>query len=145
MAALPGLNLRGGIYQLRTTIPIALRTRFGRDRIRKSLGTSDRPEAELLATIERARLLALFAAAKKTSGDVTTISEQTRKVLEPLQGILIPAEANTGVTGSTYTSANASPLPLPLQPPRKRLPWALKQAQPCSQRCPRSVSCTSAG
>lgn len=65
MATLTGLHQRAGVFQLCIVIPTDLRQRFGRSRFRKSLGTSDRSEAELLGTAERPRLLALFAVAKK--------------------------------------------------------------------------------
>lgn len=65
MARVTGLTLRGGVYQLRTTIPTDLRDRFGRSCIRQSLRTSDRQQAELLGSAERTRLLALFNAARK--------------------------------------------------------------------------------
>lgn len=65
MARVTGLTLRGGVYQLRTTIPTDLRDRFGRSCIRKSLGTSDRQQAELKGSAERTRLLALFNAARQ--------------------------------------------------------------------------------
>lgn len=115
MAEVPGLNLRGGIYQLRTTIPTDLRVRFGCACIRKSLNTSDRSEAELVGSVERARLLALFAAARKSSSSLPNLSAQTRKVLEPLQGIVVPAGAEpsdspqTGVNASVQAIASASP------------------------------------
>ncbi|WP_371747602.1 DUF6538 domain-containing protein [Diaphorobacter sp. HDW4B] len=96
MTTLTGLHLRAGIYQLYVVIPTDLQARFGRWRFRKSLGTSNRKEAELRGTVERARLLALFASAKNTPGTLPALSAQTQKVLEPLQGILIPAEANAG-------------------------------------------------
>ena len=101
MAALPGLHLRGGVYQLRTTIPIALRARFGRDCIRKSLKTSDRAEAELMGSIERARMLALFASARQ--GDAgqdpkPQFTQALQKVLEPLQGIALPVAAQSHET-----------------------------------------------
>lgn len=106
MAEVPGLNLRGGVYQLRTTIPTDLRARFGRDCIRKSLNTSDRAEAELMGSVERARLLALFATARKSSAPLPKLSAQTQKVLEPLQGILVPAGPES--SNSPQTGANAS-------------------------------------
>lgn len=95
MASLTGLHQRAGIYHLRVLIPTNLRARFGRSCFRKSLGTSNKSEAELLGTIERARLLALFAAAKKTQEPLPTLSEQAQRVLEPLQGIAVPAPATT--------------------------------------------------
>jgi integrase len=60
MAKLPGLTLRGGVYQLRVMVPLNLRPHYGRDRIRETLGTSDYREACLKATIRRAELLSEF-------------------------------------------------------------------------------------
>lgn len=90
MPRLTRLHQRAGIFQLRIVVPKALQARFGGRLVRKSLRTSDRPEAELLATVERARLLALFATTKKSSDCLQHLSTQTQKVLEPLQGILAP-------------------------------------------------------
>ena len=106
MAKVTGLKLRGGVYQLRTTVPKDLQARFGRECIRKSLGTSDRSQAELLGTVERARLLALFNAAKNSSGTLPALSEQAQKVLAPLDGIELPEQP----TKATPTSQAAPPL-----------------------------------
>lgn len=91
MAKVTGLKLRGGVYQLRTTVPKDLQARFGRECIRKSLGTSDRPQAELLGSIERARLLALFNTAKQSPAPLSNLSEQAQMALAPLQGIILPS------------------------------------------------------
>ena len=119
MAEVPGLNLRGGVYQLRTTIPTDLRARFGCDCIRKTLNTSDRSEAELLGSVERARLLALFATARKSSGDVPHLSAQVQRVLEPLQGIQLPAEVNTDLRGEAQAGAGTSPKATPASAAKK--------------------------
>lgn len=117
MATLPGLNLRGGVYQLRTTIPTDLRARFGRACIRKSLNTSDRSEAELLGTVERARLLALFAAAKKTQGTLPTLSAAVQKVLEPLEGIALPMHPGIGTAETSQPGTTAKPQATSLNEP----------------------------
>ncbi|WP_367265421.1 DUF6538 domain-containing protein [Polaromonas sp.] len=51
MAQVEGLNLRGGRYYVRIVIPEALREIYGKDRVNIALGTSDRSEATLRATI----------------------------------------------------------------------------------------------
>ena len=106
MASLTGLHQRAGIYHLRVLIPTDLRARFGRSAFRKSLETSDRSEAELRGTVERARLLALFAVAKKTQGSLPSLSKQTQKVLEPLQGSALPAQIISTPTHATQAGAN---------------------------------------
>lgn len=95
MATLIGLHRRGGIYHLRIVVPKDLRARFGRSYVRKSLGTSDRSQAELLGTVERARLLALFNTAKQSSDELPKLSEQAQRVLAPLQGITLPSDLET--------------------------------------------------
>lgn len=106
MAKVTGLKLRGGVYQLRTTVPKDLQARFGRECIRKSLGTSDRPQAELLGTIERARLLALFNTAKHSSDDLPKLSEQAQRVLAPLEGIPLPS-----ITATPRSASQPAPPP----------------------------------
>ena len=95
MANLIGLHRRAGIYHLRIVVPKDLRARFGRSYIRKSLGTPDRSQAELLGTIERARVLALFSTAKQSAAPLPTLSEQAQQVLAPLNGITLPPAAST--------------------------------------------------
>ncbi|MDQ3271380.1 MAG: hypothetical protein M3Q12_04310, partial [Pseudomonadota bacterium] len=56
MAQVEGLNLRGGRYYVRIVIPEALREIYGKDRVNIALGTSDRSEATLRATIESPRV-----------------------------------------------------------------------------------------
>jgi hypothetical protein len=63
MAKFPGLSKRqsSSFYQLCTVIPLDIRAAYaGKATTRKSLGTANRREAELLATRERARLLEEF-------------------------------------------------------------------------------------
>lgn len=108
MATLIGLHRRGGIYHLRIVVPKDLRARFGRSYFRKSLGTADRSQAELLGTIERARLLALFNTAKQSSDELPKLSEQAQRVLAPLQGITLPSGLET-----PSSAAQAAPPPRP--------------------------------
>ncbi|WP_411882084.1 DUF6538 domain-containing protein [Polaromonas sp. YR568] len=61
MAKLPGLFLRAGVYQLRVVVPLDLKVAYGnKSKLVQSLETSDRKEASLLATQERAKLLKEF-------------------------------------------------------------------------------------
>lgn len=62
MAQVEGLNLRGSRYYVRIVIPDGLRDAYGKHRVNLALGTSDRREATLLATIKRAEWLADFEA-----------------------------------------------------------------------------------
>lgn len=58
-----GLFARGGVYQVRVMIPLALQPAYdGRSKLVRSLGTSDRREADRQATVVRAQLLAEFEA-----------------------------------------------------------------------------------
>ena len=77
MATLIGLHRRAGVYHLRIVVPKDLRDRFGRSYVRKTLGTTNKQQAELLGTVERARLLALFNAAKNSSAAVDFHPEVT--------------------------------------------------------------------
>lgn len=127
MPRLTGLHQRAGIFQLRIVVPKALQARFGGRLVRKSLGTSDRSdrsEAELLATVERARLLALFATARKSSAPLPKLSAQTQKVLEPLQGIVVPA-AGAEPSDSPQTGATASSQAIAPAPPKKAVAASL--------------------
>lgn len=108
MPRLTGLHQRAGIFQLRIVVPKALQARFGGRLVRKSLGTSDRSEAELLATVERARLLALFATARNSAGPLPNLSAQALKVLEPLQGIVVSPAPATEPSGSPQVGTNSS-------------------------------------
>lgn len=60
MAQVEGLNLRGSRWHVRILIPDSLTEVYGKTRVNPALGTSDRKEATLLATIKRAEWLADF-------------------------------------------------------------------------------------
>lgn len=62
MAKVEGLNLRGSRYYVRILIPDDLQSSYGKTRVNLALGTSDRREATLLATLKRAEWLAEFEA-----------------------------------------------------------------------------------
>lgn len=68
-----------------------------------------------MGSVERARLLALFAAAKKSSGTLPALSAKVQKVLEPIQGILAPDAAEPldspqiGSNASAPATAPATP------------------------------------
>lgn len=76
MAQVEGLNLRGLRWYVRIIIPDDLRDIFGKARVNASLGTSDRREATLLATIKRAEWLADFEA-KRAARNPTQIAAIT--------------------------------------------------------------------
>lgn len=60
MAKVEGLNLRGSRYCVRIIIPDDLQRAYGKARVNLALGTSERREATLLATLKRAEWLADF-------------------------------------------------------------------------------------
>ena len=60
MAKPKGLHLRGSVYYSRVLVPKALVAKFGRTQIWKSLGTSNRDEAEALHLKEGAKWKAAF-------------------------------------------------------------------------------------
>jgi len=83
MAKLPGLFLRGGIYQIRVVIPQHFQATFGgRTKIIQSLGTTNRHDASILGAMKRAKLLSQF------SGDRHAWLEPTSNV--KIQGIALP-------------------------------------------------------
>jgi len=65
MAKPKGLALRGAVYYSRVIVPKMLIPRFGRKQIWKSLGTSDKDEAEALHLKEAAHWKAAFVEAGK--------------------------------------------------------------------------------
>ncbi|QNK66866.1 site-specific integrase [Variovorax sp. PAMC26660] len=65
MAKVEGLNLRGTRYCVRIIIPEELRAVYRKTRVNIALGTSDRREATLLATLKRAEWLADFDVKKR--------------------------------------------------------------------------------
>ncbi len=62
MAKVEGLNLRGSRFYVRILVPDDLLKVYGKARVNLALGTSDRREATLLATVKRAEWLADFEA-----------------------------------------------------------------------------------
>ncbi len=60
MAHVEGLNLRGSRYYVKIIIPGDLKAIYGKTQVNPALGTSDRREAVLRATIKRAEWLADF-------------------------------------------------------------------------------------
>lgn len=60
MAQVEGLNLRDSRYYIKIIIPGDLKAIYGKTRVNPALGTSDRREAVLRATIKRAEWLADF-------------------------------------------------------------------------------------
>ena len=68
MARVEGLNLRGSRWCVRIIIPKDLRSIYNKDRVNPSLGTTDRREAVLAATLKRAEWLGAFAALRSGRG-----------------------------------------------------------------------------
>ncbi|VTU31482.1 hypothetical protein H6CHR_03608 [Variovorax sp. PBL-H6] len=62
MAQVEGLNLRGSRFVVPIVVPNDLPWVYGKTRVNFALGTSDRREATLLATLKRAEWLADFEA-----------------------------------------------------------------------------------
>lgn len=83
MAKVEGLNTRGTRYYVRVIIPDDLAALYGKARVNISLGTSDRREATLLATIKRAEWLADFEAKRRTlaPSKVTAIPLELARLL----------------------------------------------------------------
>ncbi len=87
MAQVEGLNLRGSRWYVRIIIPDDLRSTFGKARINIALGTSDRREATLQATLKRAEWLADFEA-KRASLTPTRITAITPELAAHLAAMV---------------------------------------------------------
>ncbi|MDP2263558.1 MAG: tyrosine-type recombinase/integrase [Hydrogenophaga sp.] len=83
MAQVEGLNLRGSRWYVRIIIPDDLRGAFGKARVNIALSTSERREAVLRATVERAKWLADFEAKRSAlkASPLTSISPQLAALL----------------------------------------------------------------
>lgn len=94
MAQVEGLNLRGSRWYVRIVIPDDLRAAFGKDRVNIALGTSDRREATLLATMKRAEWLADFEAkrAEQNPASLASISPDLASHLAALVRVHVLSE-----------------------------------------------------
>lgn len=94
MAQVEGLNLRGSRYIVRIVIPDDLYDVFGKHRVNPALGTSDRREATLLATLKRAEWLADFEAkrAARNPSAVAAIAPELATLLAGMVRVHILAE-----------------------------------------------------
>ncbi len=94
MAQVEGLNLRGSRWYVRIVIPDDLRAAFGKDRVNIALGTSDRREATLLATMKRAEWLADFEAkrAEQNPAPLPSISPDLASHLAALVRVHVLSE-----------------------------------------------------
>ncbi len=71
MAKVEGMHLRGSRWYVRILVPKDLQAAFGRSRLDLSLGTSDRREATLQATLKRAHWLATFETKRRELSPAT--------------------------------------------------------------------------
>jgi len=94
MAQVEGLNLRGSRYYVRIVIPDELRDAYGKQRVNIALGTSDRREATLLATLKRAEWLADFEAkrAARNPSAVAAIAPELAALLADMVRVHVLAE-----------------------------------------------------
>lgn len=83
MAKVEDLNTRGTRYYLRIIIPEDLTALYEKGCVNISLGTSDRCEATLLATIKRAEWLSDFEANRRTlaPSEVSAVSPELARLL----------------------------------------------------------------
>ncbi len=92
MANVEGLNLRGSRWCVLIIIPDDLRHLYGgKARVNPSLGTSDRREATLRATIKRAEWLADFDAQR------TALNPKPLEVVTPRMTTLLAQQVRTTV------------------------------------------------
>ncbi|MDP1686480.1 DUF6538 domain-containing protein [Hydrogenophaga sp.] len=94
MAQVEGLNLRGSRYYVRIVIPDELRDAYGKQRVNIALGTSDRREATLLATLKRAEWLADFEAKRvaRNPSAVAAIAPELAALLADMVRVHVLAE-----------------------------------------------------
>lgn len=94
MAQVEGLNLRGSRYYVRIVIPDDLQDVYGKHRVNPALGTSDRREATLLATLKRAEWLADFEAkrAARNPSAVAAIAPELAALLADMVRVHVLAE-----------------------------------------------------
>ncbi len=94
MAQVEGLNLRGSRYYVRIVIPDELRDAYGKQRVNIALGTSDRREATLLATLKRAEWLAEFEAkrAARNPSAVASVAPELAALLADMVRVHVLAE-----------------------------------------------------
>lgn len=71
MASVTGMHQRGSRWYVRIMVPQDLQAAFGRSRLDLSLGTSDRREATLQATLKRAHWLATFETKRRELSPAT--------------------------------------------------------------------------
>lgn len=71
MASVTGMHQRGSRWYVRIVVPLDLQAAFGKFRLDLSLGTSDRREATLQATLKRAHWLATFETKRRELSPAT--------------------------------------------------------------------------
>ena len=94
MAKVEGLNQRGSRWYVKIIVPDDLHETYGKSRVNPSLGTSDRKEAVLLATLKRAEWLADFEA-KRSQANPEPLSAIT-----PVLAKLLAARVRASVLAS---------------------------------------------
>ena len=104
MAKVEGLNVRGLKYYVRIVIPDDLVLAYGKARVNLSLGTSDRREATLLATLKRAEWLAGFEARR------STLKPATLAAVSPELARLLAERVRAFVLGDDDRVRGDSPL-----------------------------------
>lgn len=86
------LQLRGNVYWLRLRVPDVLRPVIGKTEIRKSLGTSDYREAQLLARIKRVDIDAEWAGLRRRLSPVAVTELSDREVWQLAAQWFVEAE-----------------------------------------------------
>jgi integrase len=87
MAKVEGLNRRGSRWYVRIIVPPDLLASYGKARVNIALGTSDRREATLRATLKRAEWLAEFDA-KRRESNPTAVASITPELATLLAGLV---------------------------------------------------------
>lgn len=117
MAKLPGLYERGGVFQLRVVIPLALREAYqGRTKIIESLKTTDRRSAAIEGAKRRAAVLREFEDRRRELNPqpAAKLSPDLSRILsERVHAAILAQSDDLRTNGGTALAELASLLPRP--------------------------------
>lgn len=124
------MNVRGLKYYVRVIIPDDLQQAYGKARVNLSLGTADRREATLLATIKRAEWLASFEAKR------SAVNPSTVAAVSPELARLLAERVRAAVLGNGDRLRSELPLLAEMVHIRKELTRRSKSRLTISQWAP---------
>lgn len=128
MAKVEGMHLRGSRWYVRILVPKDLQAAFGRSRLDLSLGTSDRREATLQATLKRAHWLATFETKRRELSPATVDAvtpELAQHLADRIRARVLRGDDDTrqdfGLLAdlAETTAASPSSLSIPVKAPQQ--------------------------